>query len=191
MWTARACTRSAIAPGKRWIAGRSGTTGSRSAWPSGAASSAPSRSRRASGPEKAFCTGTCWSSAKPISRAIGSEAMRAFASSESVKCRRSGTRRSYPGGDPQVPAETRRPAHAGRLNELAWRRLAHVLAPLRELDVQVDDDALELLAGVVAARGSKRRHGRLVEVGGDVDFTRQVVLGADEVRDAGRAAERR
>ena len=32
----------------------------------------PTRSRITSGPENAFCTVTCWSSAKPISSAIGS-----------------------------------------------------------------------------------------------------------------------
>jgi hypothetical protein len=59
--------------------------GSRSADAIAAASSVPRRSRSASGPEKAFWTVTCWSRAKPMSSAIGSEAMRALASSDSVK----------------------------------------------------------------------------------------------------------
>ena len=42
----------------------------------------------------AFCTVTCWSSAKPISSAIGSVAISLLASSESVKWRRSGTQQS-------------------------------------------------------------------------------------------------
>jgi hypothetical protein len=52
---------------------------------------APSRSFSASGPRKAFITVTRWSSSKPTSSAIGSAAIRAFASSDSVKYRRSGT----------------------------------------------------------------------------------------------------
>src|SRR3954449_6875819 len=92
MWAARSWTRWAIAPGKRWMAGRSRKAGSRSAEASVAASREPRRSRSASGPEKAFWTETCWSSAKPTSSAIGSEAISVFASSESVKYRRSGTR---------------------------------------------------------------------------------------------------
>jgi hypothetical protein len=47
------------------MAGRSRKTGSRSAAASVAASSDPSRCLIASGPEKAFWTETCWSSAKP------------------------------------------------------------------------------------------------------------------------------
>src|SRR5436190_10696160 len=65
--------------------------GSRSAVARASGSSVPRRSFSTSGPENAFCTGTCWSSAKPTSRAIGSEAISSFASSESVKYRRSGT----------------------------------------------------------------------------------------------------
>ena len=67
------------------MAGRSRNTGSRSAAASVAASIEPRRSLSASGPENAFWTETCWSSAKPMSNAIGSEAMSALASSESVK----------------------------------------------------------------------------------------------------------
>jgi hypothetical protein len=59
-----------------------------------AASSAPRRSRSANGPVNAFCTVTRWSSSKPTSNAIESEAISALASSESVKNRRSGTCRS-------------------------------------------------------------------------------------------------
>src|SRR3954447_20816283 len=90
MWTARSCTRFAIEPGKRWIAGRSRNTGSRSAEASVAASIEPSRSFRSSGPENAFWTVICWSSTKPTSSAIGSVAMSWLASSESVKWSRSG-----------------------------------------------------------------------------------------------------
>ncbi len=60
-------------------------TGSRSAVASVSASIAPSRSFSASGPANAFRTVTRWSSAKPTSSAIGSEAIRALASSASVK----------------------------------------------------------------------------------------------------------
>jgi hypothetical protein len=45
----------------------------------------PSRSRSFSGPRKACCTVIRWSSANPTSSAIGSEAISALASSESVK----------------------------------------------------------------------------------------------------------
>jgi hypothetical protein len=38
-----------------------------------------------SGPSNAFWTVICWSSANPTSSAIGSDAISAFASSESVK----------------------------------------------------------------------------------------------------------
>src|SRR4051794_3213067 len=95
MWTARSCTRFAIEPGKRWIAGRRRNTGSRSASASVAASIDPRRSLRSSGPANAFWTVICWSSTKPTSRAIGSVAMRRFASSESVKWSWSGMQRSY------------------------------------------------------------------------------------------------
>jgi hypothetical protein len=50
-----------------------------------AASSVPMRSSSLSGPEKAVCTVTCWSSANPIRSASGLRAMSRFASSESVK----------------------------------------------------------------------------------------------------------
>ena len=46
--------RPAIAPGKRWMAGRSRNAGSRSIAARAAASSVPTRSRRTSGPMKAF-----------------------------------------------------------------------------------------------------------------------------------------
>ena len=88
-------------------------TGSRSADASVAASSAPSRSRSTSGPANAFWTETCWSSAKPISSAIGSEAISALASSDSVKYRRSGTAsRCYLDGSlgPDASARARRAA---------------------------------------------------------------------------------
>jgi len=57
---------------------------------SAAASRVPTRSRSASGPANAFWTVTCWSSAKPISSAIGSLAISSLDSSDSVKYRRSG-----------------------------------------------------------------------------------------------------
>ncbi len=65
-------TRSAIEPGKRWIAGFSRNAGSRSSFASFRGSSVPTRCFSASGPAKAFCTGTCWSIAKPIRSANGS-----------------------------------------------------------------------------------------------------------------------
>src|SRR3954468_23382870 len=77
-------------PGKRWIAGRSRNTGSRSAVASVSASIDPRRSLSTSGPENAFCTVTCWSSANPTSSAIGSFAISALASSLSVKYSASG-----------------------------------------------------------------------------------------------------
>ena len=84
------CTRLAIEPGKRWIAGPLAEdrleVGARA---TRAGSSVPSRSRSTSGPANAFCTVTCWSSAKPTSSASGSSTSSALASSESVKCRRS------------------------------------------------------------------------------------------------------
>src|SRR6266540_5679551 len=54
------------------------------------ASSPPSRCFSLSGPEKAVCTGTCWSSAKPTSSANGSCARSASASVFPVKWRASG-----------------------------------------------------------------------------------------------------
>ena len=80
--------RVAIAPGKRWIAGFSRNTRSSSAGSVAAirpGSSVPSRRSSSSGPLNAFCTVTCWSSAKPISSATGSRASSAFASSSPVK----------------------------------------------------------------------------------------------------------
>src|SRR5688500_5907548 len=53
------------------------------------ASSVPSRSSSTFGPEKAFCTGTCWSSANPIRSAIGSLTRSRSASSSPVKWSRS------------------------------------------------------------------------------------------------------
>src|SRR5215213_5587004 len=91
MCATRSCTRLAIEPGKRWTAGRSRKTGSRSVAASRPASSVPTRSLIASGPENAFWTVTCWSSAKPISSASGSRAISSLAASESVNHRRSGT----------------------------------------------------------------------------------------------------
>src|ERR1700733_11372010 len=73
------------------MAGFSRKIGSRSAPASLSASSEPNRSSRASGPEKAFCTETCWSSRKPISSAIGLEAISRLASSDSVKWSWAGT----------------------------------------------------------------------------------------------------
>src|SRR5262249_16648894 len=58
-------------------------------------SSVPTRSLIFSGPEKAVCTGTCWSSANPISSAIGSLASSASASSFPVKWSLDGTLRCY------------------------------------------------------------------------------------------------
>jgi hypothetical protein len=75
----------AIERGYRWITGLSKNTGSRSADASVAASIAPSRSLSASGPWNAFITVTRWSSSNPTSSAIGSDAIRALASSDSVK----------------------------------------------------------------------------------------------------------
>ena len=60
-------TRSAIAPGKRWIAGFSRNASSRSSFASFFGSSVPTRCLSTSGPANAFCTGTCWSIAKPTS----------------------------------------------------------------------------------------------------------------------------
>ena len=59
MCTASSCTRLAIAPGKRWIAGRSRKIGVQVGAGDRAASSVPSRSRSTYGPMNAFCTGTC------------------------------------------------------------------------------------------------------------------------------------
>src|ERR671921_1334059 len=73
------------------MTGFSKNTGSRSADASVAASIAPRRCFSASGPSNAFITVTRWSSSNPTSRAIGSEAIRALASSDSVKYRRAGT----------------------------------------------------------------------------------------------------
>ena len=50
-----------------------------------AGSRCPSRRFSSSGPEKAFCTVTCWSSANPIRSALGSLAMSRFASGSGVK----------------------------------------------------------------------------------------------------------
>src|SRR3954468_4797687 len=101
MCTARSCTRFAIEPGKRWIAGRSRKTGSRSADASVSASIEPSRSFRSSGPANAFCTVICWSSTNPTSSAIGSLAISRLASSESVKW-------SWSGMSAILPAAPRR-----------------------------------------------------------------------------------
>ena len=78
--------------GKRWIAGRSRNT--RSSRPGSiaaiaAASSEPTRRFSSSGPENAFCTVTCWSSAKPTRSASGSLTSSLSASSSPVKWRRS------------------------------------------------------------------------------------------------------
>ena len=75
-------------PGKRWIAGvsrkiASSLPGSVAAILPG--SSVPSRCFSFSGPWNAVCTGTCWSSAKPISSANGSRARSSSASSTPVK----------------------------------------------------------------------------------------------------------
>ena len=81
-------TRSAIEPGKRWIAGFSRKASSSVAGSVAAilpGSSVPSRCLSLSGPEKADCTDTCWSSAKPTSSANGSDASSASASSLPVK----------------------------------------------------------------------------------------------------------
>ena len=82
---ARSCTRVAIEPGKRCTAGFSRNAAS--TWPGSrcAISSVPRRSLILSGPANAVWTGTCWSSAKPISSASGSEARSSFASSLFVK----------------------------------------------------------------------------------------------------------
>ena len=61
---------------------------------------------------------TCWSSTKPTSRAIGSDAISALASSDSVKWRRSGTSRSYPGRE---GGRERRPARV-----VPWKEMSYV-----------------------------------------------------------------
>ena len=78
-------TRRAIEPGKRWTAGFSLKTGSRSVCASVFGSSVPTRCLIRSGPRNACCTVICWSSAKPTRKANGSVARRRLASSSSVK----------------------------------------------------------------------------------------------------------
>src|SRR5438046_1785661 len=85
-------TRLAIAPGKRWIAGFVVNASVKSIDASSFGSSVPTRRRRTSGPANAFCTGTCWSMAKPTSSANGSLASRRQASRSSVTYSDSGTR---------------------------------------------------------------------------------------------------
>ena len=58
--------------GKRWIAGCSRNASSRSSVASFFGSSVPARCFSTYGPANAFCTGTCWSIAKPTSSANGS-----------------------------------------------------------------------------------------------------------------------
>ena len=80
-------------PGKRWIAGFSRNAASSfagSVFAMRPGSSVPSRCFSFSGPVNAVGTGTCWSSAKPISSAIGSSTRSRSASSFPVKWRRSG-----------------------------------------------------------------------------------------------------
>src|SRR3954454_5038178 len=83
-------TRSAIAPGKRWIAGFSAKSGARSIAASFFGSSVPARSSRTYGPANAFITVTCWSIAKPTSSAKGSRASSSHACGSSVNQRASG-----------------------------------------------------------------------------------------------------
>src|SRR3954452_17353478 len=145
------------------MAGRSRNTASRSAAANVAASSDPSRSRSASGPENAFCTGTCWSSAKPTSSAIGSSAISALASSESVKCRRSGMPRSLRcGGEVRPGALERLEQHLGRLG--AGDAVAAVEHEDRDaLDAELGGQQLVLAHGVAVAVAEHHRAG-LVEV---------------------------
>ena len=75
-------------PGKRWMAGfcrkiSASSPGSVAAM--AAASNVPSLRRISSGPEKAFCTVTCWSRTNPTSSASGSSARKRSASSSPVK----------------------------------------------------------------------------------------------------------
>jgi len=75
MWLASSPIRLAMADGNRWMAGGPFAAASSSAGSIAAivpASSVPIRSRSIFGAENAHCTGTCWSSAKPMRSAIGS-----------------------------------------------------------------------------------------------------------------------
>src|SRR5262245_7654511 len=113
-----------MAPGKRWMAGGVRKIGSRSAAAIAAGSSEPRRSSSTYGPENAFWTVTCWSSAKPISSAIGSVAMSALASSESVKYRRSGTKPRLPVAVLLPRARRRRPAAEAEVEQAGRALLA-------------------------------------------------------------------
>src|SRR4051794_23958499 len=84
-------TRLAIEPGKRWIAGFSAKSGSRSIAASFFGSSVPARCLSTYGPANAFITVTCWSIAKPTSSANGSSASSFAASGSSVNQSASGT----------------------------------------------------------------------------------------------------
>ena len=86
--TAMPCARRAIAAGYRWTAGlaqktSTSSSGSIAAIPAGDHRS-PSRSLIVAGDRNAQVIGTCWSSSIPNSRASGSIARSALASSSNV-----------------------------------------------------------------------------------------------------------
>src|SRR4051812_4746213 len=126
------------------MAGRSRKIGSRSASAIAAASSEPRRSFSACGPAKAFCTVTCWSSAKPIRSAIGSVAISSLASSESVKWRRSGMGSivltdllAQRDDDAFRPTDVREPIHVLVLHHIAYE--------LGSVGANASDHCVELL----------------------------------------------
>ena len=124
MYEASSCTRRPMAAGNRWTAGgplAADSTSATSMTASALASSVPSRSFRTFGAEKAHCTGTCWSSAKPIRSAIGSSTRSRSASWSPVKWSRSVSvemvmRRCYTARQPQPFSSLADapPGHCGR-----------------------------------------------------------------------------
>src|SRR5262249_41498298 len=130
---------------KRWMAGFSRKSGSRSAFATAAGLSVPSRCFSRRGPRKACWTVTCWSSAKPTRSAKGSSARRREASSLSVNHQAWGTAWILRGG-----------LHQSAASGCVRRRL--LLLEVREGRVE---------QRCIAVLGCEQRRPRLREAGAD------------------------
>src|SRR4051812_27632964 len=166
-------------PGKRCRAGGvrnavSSASGSISAI--ARASSEPVRLRSSSGPENAFCTVTCWSSANPISRARGSVASSSSASRSPVKGRWSGGTGRVMGAwyAPRVPRR-----HPLGLRSTAMTSPAPFADETRPLAIRVGS-LLDVEAGTLAgSRVLHVRDARVTAVGGLDDGAPDDAVGID------------